>query len=159
MSTASQTATLQAVRTRLLAYTPPGGSSGTTLLGTRAGAAADGKLYIDQAPDDVTDPYGVLRIADWRSEGDDGGFARRLEIELQLRTRPRSAAAALKLIADQFERALRSWADTTAGVIVSRQGLTRSTVFFEAPADREVVLERLLIPMYVHAQYLTQDSA
>ena len=159
MSTGSQLAVLQAVRTRLLTYTPSGGSSGAVLLGALAGAGSDGKLYLDQAPDDVTEPYGVLRVLDWRSEGDDGGFARRLELELQLRTRPRSAATALHALADQCERALRAWRDVSSGALVARQGLTRATVFFEAPADREVVLERLLVPMYAHAQYLTQDSA
>lgn len=156
MATTSQLATLQAVRSRLLAWS---GGAIAAALGTLAGAGSGGKLYIDQAPDTVTVPYGVLRIADWRSEGDDGQFARRVEVELQLLTRPRTNASALKGIADNCERALRAWRDVSSGVLCVRQGLTRATVFFEEPADRDVVMERLLIPLYVHPTYLTQDSA
>lgn len=156
MATTSQLATLQAIRTRLLSFS---GGVVATALGTLSGAGSDGKLYIDQAPDNVTVPYGVLRIADWRSEGDDGQFARRVEVELQLLTRPRTNASALKGIADHCERAMRAWRDVSSGVLCARQGLTRATVLYEEPADREVVLERLLIPLYVHPTYTTQDSA
>lgn len=156
MSTTSQLATLQAIRTRLLTFS---GGVVASALGTLAGAGSDGKLYIDQAPDPVSYPYGVLRIVDWRSQGDDGGFARRMQVELQLVARPRAQATALKAIADHCERALRAWSDVSAGPIVATQGLSRATVVFEEPADRDVVLERLLIPLYVHPQVLTQDSA
>lgn len=156
MATTSQLATLQAVRTRLLTWNS---NAIKTALGTLSGAGSDGKLYIDQAPDSVTYPYGVLRMADWREQGDDGGFARRCEVELHLVTRPRTNASALKTIADHCERALRAWVDVSAGAIVARRGLTRGTVLYEEPADREVVLERLLIPLYVHPTYHTQDSA
>lgn len=159
MATDSQLATLEAIRDRLLTYTPSGGSSGAALLGALDGAGSDGKLYIDQAPDHATLPYGVLRILDWRGQGDDGGYARRVQVELQLTHAPRRNAGALKAIADQCERALRGWSDVSAGVIVAQPDISRGTAFYEAPADREQVLERLVIPLYVHPQYLTQDSA
>lgn len=155
MATTSQLATLQAIRTRLLSFD---GGVVVSALGTASGAGSAGKLYIDQAPDTVTVPYGVLRAVDWRSEGDDGQFARRAQVELHLMSRPRSAASALKAIADDCERALRSWVDASSGPI-RVQGITRATVFYEEPADREVVLERLLISLYVHPTYHTQDSA
>jgi len=156
MATTSQLATLQAIRERLLTFD---GGALDTLLGAGTGAASDGRLYIDQAPDSAVYPYGVLRILDWREQGDDGGFARRVQVEVQLITRPRSQAAALKEAADLCERAMRAWVDVTAGPIVAQRGMTRATVLYEAPADREVVMERLLIPLYVHPQYHTQDSA
>lgn len=156
MTTSSQLATLQLIRRRLLSFS---GGVVTTALGTLSGAGSDGKLYIDQAPDTVTYPYGVLRIADWRSEGDDGQFARRVVVELQLVTRPRSNASAIKSIADNCERAMRAWRDVDSGAVWTQQGMTRATVTYEEPADREVVMERLLIPLGVHPTLTTQDSA
>lgn len=156
MATSSQLATLQAIRLHLLTW-----NSGViaAALGAFAGAGSAGKLYVDQAPDTVTYPYGVMRAVDWRAEGDDGSYARRLQLELHLVHRPRGNASAIKAIADNAERALRAWRDLTSGAIVAQQGITRATVFYGEPADREVVLERLLIPLYVHATYLTQDGA
>lgn len=158
MATESELATLKVIRTRLLTFTPSGGSSGAALLGTGPGAASDGKLHIDQAPDNVTFPYGVMRFVDWTPEGEDGGYAHRGQLECQLFHRPRGEASAIKTIADQFERALRKWVYTTSGIIVI-QSVTRGSITYEAPADRELVQERLLASLYAHPQYLTQDSA
>jgi hypothetical protein len=157
VSTASKVATLQVIRTRLLSYTPSSGQSGATRLGTLTGAASDGKLYIGQAPDTVTYPYGVLRWLDWRQQGEDGGYLRRPIAELALFHRPRAQEAALQAIADQFERALRKWtADAPDQLHV--YDLSRQTIHYEAPADRELVQERLLITCVANATYLTQDS-
>jgi hypothetical protein len=147
---------LKAIRSRLLTF-----STGAlaTALGTASGAGSDGKLYIDQAPDDVTYPYGTLRVVDRRSEGDDGGFARRLEVEIHLYHRPRNTASTLKAMADLCERALRAWVDVSSGVIVSRLGIARGSLTYEEPADRELILERLVVPFYVHETLHTQDSA
>jgi hypothetical protein len=157
VSTASKVATLQVLRTRLLSYTPSGGQSGATRLGTLTGAASDGKLYIGQAPDTVTYPYGVLRWLDWRQQGEDGGYLRRPIAELALFHRQRAQEAALQAIADQFERALRKW-DATGGDVVHVFDLTRQTIYYEAPADRELVQERLLIEVLASPSYLTQDA-
>jgi hypothetical protein len=157
MSTASQVATLQVLRTRLLSYTPSGGQSGATRLGTLSGSASDGKLYIAQAPDTVTYPYGVLRWADYRQLGDDGGYLRRAVVELQLFHRPRAQESALMAIADQFERALRKWGPAS-GDVLHVYDLTRQTVHYDAPADRELVQERLLITVGALPSYLGQDS-
>jgi hypothetical protein len=157
VSTATKVATLQVIRTRLLAYTPSGGQSGATRLGTMAGAGSDGKLYVGQAPDGVTYPYGVLRCPDWRQEGDDGGYLRRLEVECQLFHRPRAQHAALLAIADQFERALRKW-DATGGDVLHVYDLSRQTIHYDEPADRELVQERLLITVGALPSFLAQDS-
>lgn len=156
MSTATAVDFVKAVRTRLLTFN---GGAIATALGTADGAGSDGKLYLDQVPDPMPFPFGVLSVLDWRAEGDDGAYARRFEVELSLFHRPRSSAAALKAIADQCERALRSWTDFSSGPMVVTPGMLRATVRYEAPADRELVQERLVIPGYVHPTYLTQDTA
>lgn len=157
MSTTSAEQVLRALRERLLSF--DGDALRTALQATAGGSGQTGKLYIEQAPDDATYPYGVLHVLDVREDGDDGGFARRWLVELQLTDKPRGKAGVLKAMGDTAERAMRAWVDTTAGVIVAQRGLSRATVNFDEPGVREVMVERLVIPLYVHAQYLTQDSA
>lgn len=155
MTTTTSRETMHVIRTRLLTYS---GNALATALGTAVGAT-DGRLYIDQAPDDGTYPYGVLRIADRRDQGDDGGFARRIQVELHLYHRGRSNAPTLKGMADLCERALRRWRDVTSGAVVAQSGLTRASITYDDPADRELVCERILAPFYVHETLHTQDSA
>lgn len=155
MTTTSSLATLQTIRAHLLAWNT---NAVQTAIGTASGAGSDGKLYIDQAPDAVSFPYGVLRILDRSQLGDDGGYAFRLEVELHLYHRPRVQLSALRGIADLCERALRGYRDLTAGVIVSRNGLTRATILYEEPADRDLVCERLVCPFYVHETLHVQDA-
>jgi len=164
-NTDSTSSVEKTIRAHLLAYVPADASD---TLAVRLGsipntAADDGKLYIDWAPDKVPAdaekyPYAVMRLIQARAQGDDGGFSRHAELELHFYHRPRSRAAALKAMADVAEQALRSWAALGDGEIVALNGITRDRVFFEAPADREVVLERLVVPHYYVPTFLTQSS-
>jgi hypothetical protein len=72
VSTAGLLATL---RDRLLNFARLEGDTLATILGTSAGSGSDGKLFIVQAPDNVTDPanapsrWGVMALKNRRTGG------------------------------------------------------------------------------------------
>src|SRR5690348_4079908 len=109
MSTTSTAALEQASRTRLLTFTPLGGFVPlSTTLGTR--------LYIDQAPESPTYPYGVQRLR-VLTGGLDGQLRVQGMLELTIYNQKAATRQATKDAVDVAAQALRDWADGSAGLI------------------------------------------
>jgi hypothetical protein len=161
MSTASLLGVLQILRTRLLSFSPVSGSSLATLLGsTSSGAGSDGKLYLNQAPQDLTGFWGILRLIDAPQTGMDGGFLLRCTAELMLYGRPRSQQSAVERMADVAEQAWLNYSYAEiSGVIITDRATNRFSVPFEEPADRELVAIRLLLPFRTTPRFLAQYAA
>lgn len=164
-NTNTLTQLLTVVRARLLTFVPsvPGGGTTTTLaarLGTATGAGSDGKLYITQAPDTVTHPYGVMRWVGGFVSGDDGGFQMRGPIELQLYHYGRKNEPTMNGMMDICEQAWRDYVALAVNdSIVAQRMYGRAVVPYEAPADRELVCVRALFPLYTTPLYQAQYSA
>lgn len=156
MSTATWTGVLQIARTRLLTYTPPTGSTlAVRLGGTSTGSGSDGKLFFDQAPDDLTGLWGVFRIIDAPVTGFDGRNLIRAQAELILYGRPRKMAAKVRACADVVCQAWKYYTYTeTNGVFLTDPITSRFTIPYTEPADRELVAERLLLPFRVAPSFL-----
>jgi hypothetical protein len=161
MSLSSMTGALQILRSRLLTFTPATGSTLATLLGsTTSGAGSDGKLYLNQAPDNLTGFYGVLRLIDAPQTGMDGGFLMRCTAELILYGRPRNQQSAVERMADVVQQAWLWYGDTEVnGVLITDRVINRFTIPYEEPADRELVAVRMLLPFRLAPQYLVQYGA
>lgn len=166
-NTDSEDRILKTVRTRLLTFVPvaahPVGGTNTLRqrLGTTAsGAGSDGKLYISQAPDPALYPYGLLRWLPGRTAGDDGGFQTRLQAELMLYHYERKNEPIISAMMDVAAQAWRDYVATaTDDTIVAQRITVRGIVPYEAPADRELVCGRMLLPMYATPYYQAQYSA
>lgn len=141
------------------------------LLGTATGAGSDGKLYKDAPPDPVTYPYGLIRWSGSLPLGDDGGFQLRASLELELFGYPRSQRASfggvmlnigsgVSAMADVVEEAWRDYVATSVNdTIVAKRMESRITVPYTEPADRELVLIRLILPLYSTPAYQAQYTA
>lgn len=161
MATGSLDAVAGTIRSRLLTYAPPGGAPtlaerlGTTPTGT----GADGKLYLDQIPDDVEWPVGLLSIEGLRTEGDDGGFGIRAQAVLTLRGDQRDQTATIRAMGDVASAAWRHWVDRSAdGIIVAQALSARAQIPVNEPALREVVIERLVLPFFCYPAYLPEEA-
>lgn len=161
MSTTSTLGVLNIIRSRLLTFVPASGSTLAVLLGsTASGAGSDGKLYLNQAPDDVTGFWAVLRLIDAPPLGFDGGFLLKATCELILYGRPRSQQSAVERMADRVQEAWLNWSYTETGGHVSALDIaSRISVPYAEPADRELVAIRLLLPFRCAPQFLTQYAA
>lgn len=160
MSTATTTSILQAIRTRLLTFTPSATSTLAVLLGsTTTGSGSDGKLFFNQAPDSITSSgfWGILRLIDSQQDGFDGGAMVRGQCELILYGRPRSQQASVERMADVVMEAWRNWmyTETTGRCIAARDVTSRFAIPYEPPADRELVAIRLLLPFMATPTFLT----
>lgn len=138
----------QVLRTRLLGFAP---ADGTPPLA----AQLAGDLWLDEAPDDVTTPYGVLRVLTAPTDGD-AEIRKLLLIECMLYGRPSAQRPTLKRCGDVIEQALWKWIDTTAGVLVLTGTAVQSVPPFATPADRELVAVRVTATGYVYLTMLTQ---
>lgn len=154
MSVTTLSAIEQSIRTRLLTFNS---NALRTALGTATGAGSDGKLYIDQPPDNIAHPYGVMRVADFPVAGLDGGAMVRGILEVMLYGRPRSQGPALKAAGALVLDAWQDFADTTAGnaqCLVARDATSLSLVPYADPNDRELVVCRILLPFTVTPTFL-----
>jgi hypothetical protein len=144
MSLASMTGALREIRTRLLTFTPEADSTLATLLGsTASGSGSDGKLFLNQAPDDVTGFWGVLRLIDAPQQGMDGGFLFRCTAELILYTRGRKYHATVERMADVVQQAWLYYSSTqVGGVLIADRTMNRAdcTTFARAPPTRGFLL-------------------
>jgi len=150
MTAPGELALEQAIRTRLLTFTP---IDGTPTLATQLGS----RLYIDEAPDNVTAPYAVLQITrpDNVEEGD-AGFRRELQVLLSLYGRNSAQRATLKSCADVAEEALYKWLDDTTGVLFTTGTGTDWLPPDPVPADRELITARVHATAYWYPDSLTQ---
>lgn len=158
-STDSQDRIMRTARTRLLTFTPnahpiQGTNTIAQRLGTATGAGADGKLYIDQGPDTVSYPYGIMRWVGGFTSRDDGGYNTRGVIEVSFYGYPRSSTGLISSCMDIAEQAWRDWCVLVVNdSIVAQRVYARAQVPYEAPADRELVCVRALFPLYATPQY------
>lgn len=166
MSTATTLAILREIRTRLLTFAPGGGGATlATLLGSTAtGSGSDGKLFLNQAPDSFASTgsgafWAVLRLVDLPQQGFDGGFLLKGQAELILYGRPRRLQSDVERMADLVVEAWLNWMYTASGHISAMDITSRFTIDYEAPADRELVAVRLLLPFRCAPTFLTQYSA
>jgi hypothetical protein len=161
MSTASWTGVELIIRSRLLTFAPTGG--GTTLavrLGsTSSGSGADGKLFLNMAPDLLTGMWAVLRIIDAPITGFDGGFLIRAQAEVIVYGRPRNQMAAVESCVDVI---CEAWHDylysETGGHISALDPTNRFPIPYVTPADREVCAVRILLPFRCSPIFLTRYS-
>ena len=165
---------LDIIRTRLLTFVPnqnlPGGDTRTlaTRLGTyNAGGVDVPRLWLEAAPDDVDENpdtgialWGRMQMIPAKQAGDDGGFMKRGVLEVQLFGRPRTSASDLAGMADVVEQALFNWRhfDSEGGYIKVVQGLVRTKVEYESPADRELYQVNLRNSISYIPHFLSQYS-
>jgi hypothetical protein len=138
----------QVLRDRLLAFVP---ADGTPTLA----AQLTGGLWLDEAPDDVASPYGVLRVLSAPTDGD-AGLRKQLLIECLLYGRQSAQRATLKRAGDVIEQALWKWVDSSAGTLVLTETAVQAVPPYQAPADRELVALRVTATAYVYLPMLTQ---
>lgn len=161
---------LKIIRTYLLNFVPEGSDPRTLLdrLGTyTAGGVAVPRFWFEAAPDDVSESsagvnlWALMQIIPARSSGDDGGYMRRGDLEVQLFGRPRRSAADLSAMADIVEQALFRFIShtTTGGYIQPLQGLIRTKIEYESPADRELYQINLRVRVSYIPQFLAQYSS
>lgn len=149
MTQPGQLALEQAIRTRLLTFTPADGSP------TLATQLSD--ITIDEAPDTAVAPYGVLHahVLDNADPGD-SGFRRQGTFVLDLYGRNSSQRQALKSCCDVAQEALWKWLDNSTGTLV----ITDSGVQWRPPdpsaADRELIIAYVGAEFYWYPDSLTQ---
>jgi hypothetical protein len=137
----STVAVEEALRDRLLEFNRLTGDTLATILGaTDEGAGSDGNLYWDKVPDDVSGPFGVLRLINRRRDSENPE-AELAELELQLFVRGWVNRDTLTEGADAADEAMRDYrhASDEAGVIAC-WGAKRSAMGpWKEPADGDVV--------------------
>jgi hypothetical protein len=159
MSTASWRGVELIIRNQLLTFTPSGGGSSlaTRLGSTSSGAGSDGKLFFDQAPDNVSGFWGVLHLVDAPLQGFDGGLQVVATAELILYGRPRKTQAQVEAMADVVMEAWHAFTYTEVGGHISAHRVAnRFTIPYTEPADRELVAVRLLLPFRCSPIFLTR---
>ncbi len=167
--TASTDGLLRILRTYLLGFTPSGTDTRTLLerLGTyTAGGVEVPRFWFEAAPDDVSETsagvnlWALMQLIPAKASGDDGGYMRRGDLEVQLFGRPRRSAEDLSQMADIVEQALFRFTNhtTEGGYIKPFQGLTRSKIEYESPADRELYQINLRVRISYIPQFLSQYS-
>lgn len=165
-NTESTDGLLEIIRQRLLTFVPMG--TDTRTLGDRLGTYGVNnvpRLWLETVPDDVSEDqtrqvtlWGLMQVIPSRQAGDDGRYLRRGELEVQLFGRPRRAAPELSGMADVAEQALFNWInhDSDGGYIKPLEGMTRTKIEYDTPADREMGQINLRVRISYAPQFLTQ---
>lgn len=146
MSTTSQSAIIETIAARLLAY-----SFGGTAIATLAGS----RVYIDWPPDSAAFPCVVARIASWQS----GNVMADFELECMVYGRGRTAAnaRAVKQIADLIEQAMLTWLESspTLGLSYGKTVDRETLPVPPDPFDRDVMAERVAVSCSTVPRYVT----
>lgn len=159
MNTDSTADVMKGLRAYLLGFAPMGGGD---TLGARLSVVPEGsparpnRLYIVNVPDVLVYPYGIMRWMDPETSGATRGNRMAGELETILYHRPRGKAQDLEHAADVYQQAMREFADATDGLVFSRAGRRNTLPPFQDPADREVVMIRLVNDLVVWPNFLTQ---
>lgn len=158
MSTAGLLASL---RSRLLDFSRLEGETLAEILGsTDTGSGSDGKLYIVQAPDNVTtvspSRWGVMALKNRRTGGTEQSARDLIELEVMLFARPRSQQAAMEEAADACDEAMLRYQNLDADLVGNWGRLRNTLPVMTEPADREVVQIRLMYTLVVYPDHLTQ---
>jgi hypothetical protein len=161
MTTATMTAVLNTIKSHLLSFTSAGGGSTlATLLGsTTSGSGSDGKLFLNQAPDNLTGFWAILKIQDAPQQGFDGGMMIRGQAELIFYAQGRRNQAAIERMADLVTEAWHLWAYDASGHISAMHITSRFPIPYLDPADRELIAVRLLLPFRCVPTFLSQYAA
>lgn len=147
MSTSTTKGIFSLVRDRLLTFTPLSGSALSSSLGT--------KVYLTQAPDDVSYPFAVVDL--FRSDTPGlSGFREMWQAQVQFHARPRSEAWVLEGIADVADQAMLAWESRSNGLVFSGYRNRWTLPVIPTPADREVVRIRCLYEVAVWPELFTQ---
>jgi hypothetical protein len=155
VSTTSTANLWRQVRSHILTYVPPAGGALSTRL------AGQGLYYVqvpDKLDDNGTYPYGVARLIDRNLEGAYNQDRDAMALEILWAHRPRRQAETLEDIVDVCDMALRGYADSSSGLVFSRERQRTPLEPRPDPADREVVLVWTKFQLVVWPQYLTQFS-
>jgi hypothetical protein len=148
MSTTSTQGMMQDIRSRLLTFEPRTGSA----LGDVLTA-----LYTNQAPDNVTYPYAVVRLMDRQQTVGDQGFRTRGEIEVSIFDRPRSQQWRAETIADVVQQAFLHWDLKTSGLMFAQHSRRVGPLPpAPAPMDRELVQIAVYVPIVAWPVMFTQ---
>jgi hypothetical protein len=132
------------------------------MLGTATGAGSDGKLYLDEAPDGMAKPYGVMRLIDKRPQGDDGRYLSRGFVEVIFYDHDRSGHSTtpkqfVNACADRVEEAWLRWeASGTDQTLRAGPIESRFTIPYTDPVDRSLKAVRLLLGFHVVPGHLAQ---
>jgi hypothetical protein len=142
---------LRILRTHLLNFEPMGTDTRTLL--DRLGTYTAGGVEVPRF-------WSLMQIIPAKASGDDGGYMRRGDLEVQLFGRPRRSASDLSQMADIVEQALFRFINhtTEGGYIKPFQGLTRSKIEYESPADRELYQINLRVRISYIPEFLSQYS-
>lgn len=138
----------QVIRSQLLNFAPADGTPALAALLT-------GGLFIDEAPDNSTSPYGVLRVTEAQSQGD-ASLHVDLMVELMLFARNSSQRAALRQAADVAQEALWRFLDTTTGTLFLTDARTQVLPPYTAPGDRELIAIRVAATGYWYPLTISQ---
>lgn len=139
---------------RILNYTPTGNNPSMPATSLKNGALGS-RLWILQAPDNSTFPYGTLRLLDRQSADGTHGLQEQFALEIDVWNRARSlgGVTALQAICDQIQVALNQYAEPTMPLFISSLRLRQSIFAYSAPADRDVIRENLLFDGWMHPTY------
>ncbi len=138
MSTSAIEVTL---RNRLLTFDRLTGDRLNDLLGgTEDGSGTDGKLYRDKVPDNVTGPFGVMRLMNRRRDSENPQ-AELAELEVQFFVRGWGNRSTLNDAADAADEAMANYRSVTpeAGVIAAWAAKRSAMGPWREPADADVV--------------------
>jgi hypothetical protein len=154
----------QLIRQRLLTFVSStgGGTLAQRLGSTSSGSGADGKLFLDQAPDNVTGFWAVLRIITAPPNGADGRLMIKGTAELMIHGKPRAVASTVKGMATLVSEAWLEWSHTEVGGHLSAMDATPSpglVPYTADPADRELVTYRMLLDFRCTPQFLLKYAA
>lgn len=155
MSTTSTRSLMQDLRSRLLTFQPASGERLNESIGDR--------LYTSQAPDDVTYPYGVVRLMPRRQTVGDQGFREAMELEIQLFDRPRGQQWRLEAIADVVQQAFLHWQQASSGLVFAQHSRRVGPLPpAPEPMDRELVQIAVYVPIVswpvMFTQYFTTST-
>lgn len=151
VATTSTPRLFQLLRAHILAFQGPDGKSPADELG--AGATA--RLYYAQAPAKQEFPFAVCRFINGRTTM---GVRKAVDAEIIIYDRPRARQVAAEQLADYFEGALQGFRSSAAGFVMTSAPDRDTLPITPSPGDAEMVQIRLLVPMIVYPQYLTQHS-
>ncbi len=152
MSAATTEALYKALRTRLLTFQALGSPTPDTLGDSLS------NLYIVQGPDDVTFPYGIMRLQARQRPGEYAGEREAMDLELLLYDRPRAQQYVVEGYADIADQALLRYKDRTAGLFFSGSSERDTIPMNTQVSDREVVGVRCVYALIVWPQFLTRYS-
>lgn len=133
------------VRQVLIAYVHP---DTRVTLEQLLSASSEDRVWVRAMPSPAKFPYVALRLSRANS-GASNSYRERAQLEIQVVGRPESQGPLVMSIADLVDAAFLGYKEPTSGLMFSRER-TRDTVpQFGEPADKNVVVERLVFDLVI----------